>query len=158
MFLLLRYTVSILIGLSFFSASLEAKPPNKQKIEREFLKENALKPGITTTRSGLQYELLKKGEGTENPKWRYTISIHFQGTLIDGTVFESTLNRKQPVSMQLTGLIDGWTEGIKLMNVGDKYRFYIPSDLGYGSKKQGVIPPYSVLIFEIELFSIKGRK
>lgn len=155
----LSYKLPIFITLliTLIGPALQARPPSKRALERAFLEENANKPGIVTTKSGLQYLILKEGEGTEHPKYRNTIRIHFHGSLIDGTVFESTLNRAHPMTMRLENLIPGWTEGIKLMNVGDKYRFYIPSKLGYGSSKTGIIPAYSVLIFDIELFEIKKR-
>lgn len=112
---------------------------------------------MITTKSGLQYLVLKDGESTEHPKWKNTIWIHFHGTLIDGTVFESTLDRDRPMKIKFDKMISGWREGIKLMNPGDKYRFYIPSKLGYGSTRKGIIPAHSVLIFDIELFDIKKR-
>ncbi len=131
-----------------------ARNPSKRAIEREFLVANAAKPGIVTTKSGLQYEVLQEGAGTEFPNWRSTVSVHLKGSLIDGTVFENTLHREKPISTKIGKLIAGCREAIKLMNVGDKYRFYVPSKLGYGSSKQNDIPPYSVLVFEIELFEI----
>lgn len=142
--------------LATASTSL-ARAPSKRILERDFLEKNAAKPGIVTTKSGLQYEVLKEGDGSEFPKWRDTVSIHIKGTLIDGTVFEDTLHRDRPVSTKVEKLISGCKEAIKLMNVGDKFRFYVPSALGYGRYQQGDIPAYSVLIFEIELFGITRK-
>ncbi len=153
----IKHTLFILLLLALSGSALDARPPSKRALEKSYLAENAARPGIVTTKSGLQYLILKEGEGTEFPKRRNKISIHFHGSLLDGTVFESTLDHDQPMKIRLEGLISGWMEGIRLMNVGDKYRFYIPSKLGYGSSKQGIIPPYSVLVFEIELFEIEKR-
>ncbi|MBD5778902.1 FKBP-type peptidyl-prolyl cis-trans isomerase [Pelagicoccus sp. NFK12] len=133
------------------------RPSSKKAEEKAFLESNRAKPEIHSTKSGLQYQLLRKGEGSEFPNWRSTVSIHLKGSLIDGTVFENTLQRETPVSTKLDKLIPGCREAIKLMNVGDKYRFYVPSKLGYGRTQQGDIPPYSVLVFEIELYEIKRR-
>ncbi|MDQ8182670.1 FKBP-type peptidyl-prolyl cis-trans isomerase [Pelagicoccus sp. SDUM812005] len=137
--------------------SLHARPASKRALEKAFLESNANRPGVVTTKSGLQYEALQKGTGTEYPKRRDTVIVHLEGKLTDGTVFESTLHRPKPVEIPISKLVSGCREAIRLMNVGDKYRFYLPSKLGYGGSQQGDIPPYSVLIFEIELFEIVNR-
>ena len=119
----------------------------------QFLAENALKEGVKVTESGLQYEVLKMGKGPK-PTATSTVKVHYHGTLIDGTVFDSSVERGEPISFPLDGVIAGWTEGLQLMPVGSKFRFYIPQELGYGARNAGSIPPYSTLIFEVELLGI----
>ena len=120
----------------------------------KFLAENALKEGIHVTESGLQYEVLKMGRG-KKPAATDRVKVHYHGTLIDGTVFDSSVERGEPTSFGLNQVIAGWTEGLQLMPVGSKFRFYIPQELGYGSRNAGSIPPYSTLIFEVELLGIE---
>ena len=120
----------------------------------KFLAENALKEGVTTTESGLQYEVIKMGRG-KKPAATDKVKVHYHGTLIDGTVFDSSIERGEPTSFGLNQVIKGWTEGLQLMPVGSKFRFYIPQELGYGAQAAGSIPPYSTLIFEVELLSIE---
>jgi len=120
----------------------------------KFLTENALKEGVTTTESGLQYEVLKMGKG-KKPAATDRVKVHYHGTLIDGTVFDSSVDRGEPIVFGLNQVIKGWTEGVQLMPVGSKFRFYIPQELGYGAQQAGSIPPYSTLIFEVELLSIE---
>lgn len=119
-----------------------------------FLKENKGKQGIVTTPSGLQYEVLTKGESTESPCATDKVKVHYHGTLTNGNVFDSSVQRGEPISFPLNGVISGWTEGLQLMSIGDKFRFYIPSELAYGSRGQGSIPPHSVLVFDVELLGI----
>ena len=120
----------------------------------KFLAENALKEGVTTTESGLQYEVIKMGRG-KKPAATDKVKVHYHGTLIDGTVFDSSVERGEPTSFGLNQVIKGWTEGLQLMPVGSKFRFYIPQELGYGAQAAGSIPPYSTLIFDVELLSIE---
>ena len=120
----------------------------------KFLAENALKEGVTTTESGLQYEVIKMGKG-KKPAATDRVKVHYHGTLTDGTVFDSSVERGEPTSFGLNQVIKGWTEGLQLMPVGSKFRFYIPQELGYGAQSAGSIPPYSTLIFEVELLSIE---
>ena len=120
----------------------------------KFLAENALKEGIFTTESGLQYEVIKMGRG-KKPAATDKVKVHYHGTLIDGTVFDSSVDRGEPIVFGLNQVIKGWTEGVQLMPVGSKFRFYIPQELGYGSQAAGSIPPYSTLIFEVELLGIE---
>lgn len=123
---------------------------------QSFLSKNKLNPKVTTTASGLQYEVLYKGTSTISPKATDTVEVHYVGTLIDGTKFDSSYDRGETVSFPLNQVIKGWTEGLQLMNVGDKYRFYIPSELAYGKKGAGrVIGPNAVLIFDVELINVK---
>ena len=120
----------------------------------KFLAENALKEGVTTTESGLQYEVIKMGRG-KKPAATDKVKVHYHGTLIDGTVFDSSVDRGEPIVFGLNQVIKGWTEGVQLMPVGSKFRFYIPQELGYGAQNAGSIPPYSTLIFEVELLGIE---
>ena len=120
----------------------------------QFLAENKLKDGVKVTESGLQYEVLKQGNGRK-PSATDKVKVHYHGTLIDGTVFDSSVERGEPITFALSGVIAGWTEGLQLMPVGSKYRFYIPQELGYGERPAGQIPPYSTLIFEVELLGIE---
>ena len=108
---------------------------------------------MITTESGLQDEVIKEGKGPK-PTADSKVKVHYHGTLIDGTVFDSSVDRGEPIEFSLNQVIKGWTEGVQLMPVGSKYKFYIPQDLGYGSRAAGQIPPYSTLIFEVELLGI----
>ncbi len=127
--------------------------PNKRAGEL-FLKENAKKPGIITTASGLQYEVITKGNGAI-PTDANSVKVHYHGTLIDGTVFDSSIDRKEPVVFPVNQVIPGWTEALKLMPVGSKYKLYVPQGIAYGSADRGAIKPFSTLIFEVELISIE---
>ena len=127
--------------------------PNKIAGEK-FLEENAKKPGVITTASGLQYEIIKKGTG-KLPSDTSKVKVNYHGTLIDGTVFDSSVDRKEPVVFGVNQVIKGWTEALKLMPVGSKYKVYIPQQLAYGATAQGKIKPFSTLIFEVELISIE---
>jgi FKBP-type peptidyl-prolyl cis-trans isomerase len=121
----------------------------------QFLKENGGKPGIHTTASGLQYEVLREGTG-ERPAATDTVQVNYLGTLVDGSEFDNSYKRGQPASFPLNGVIKGWTEGLQLMPVGAKYRFYIPHQLAYGTADRGArIPGGSVLVFEVELLNVK---
>jgi FKBP-type peptidyl-prolyl cis-trans isomerase FkpA len=129
----------------------------KQNIETDnmsFLAENAKREEVKVTDSGLQYEVLEEADG-QKPKASDEVTVHYTGTLIDGTKFDSSVDRGEPATFPLSGVIPGWTEGLQLMSVGSKYKFYIPSELGYGPRGAGnVIPPNATLIFEVELLSI----
>jgi len=119
-----------------------------------FLAENGEKEGVITTESGLQYKVETLGSGP-NPSAMSTVEVHYEGTLLDGTVFDSSYDRGESISFPLNRVIPGWTEGVQLMPVGSTYIFYIPSDLAYGSRDSGPIPPNSTLIFKIELLGIE---
>ncbi|MBN2263865.1 MAG: FKBP-type peptidyl-prolyl cis-trans isomerase [Prolixibacteraceae bacterium] len=125
------------------------------KAGQKFLEENAKREGVTVTESGLQYEVIKEGEG-EKPTAASTVEVHYHGTTIDGKVFDSSVERGETIEFPLNGVIKGWTEGLQLMSVGSKYKLFIPSDLAYGERggAGGGIQPNSALIFEVELISI----
>lgn len=127
-----------------------------QQAGMSYLDENKARDGVMVTDSGLQYEVLTEGEGAK-PTADDTVSVHYVGTLMDGTEFDSSVARGEPASFPLKGVIPGWTEGLQLMNVGSKYRFVIPSDLAYGERGAGqAIGPGETLIFEVELLEIKS--
>lgn len=133
---------------------LKQKAEENAKAGKAFLQENAKKPGVKTTKSGLQYLVLKEGKG-KLPSANSNVRVHYEGRLIDGTVFDSSIARQQPVDFRTTQVITGWTEGLQLMKVGAKYRFFIPADLAYGQIGSGdIIEPNSTLIFDIELLEI----
>jgi len=120
----------------------------------QFLKDNSDRDEITVTGSGLQYEVIESGDG-ESPTADSTVKVHYHGTLIDGTVFDSSVNRGEPIEFNVGGVIPGWTEALQLMKVGDKWKLYIPYQLAYGANGAGgVIGPYQALIFEVELLGI----
>lgn len=121
----------------------------------EFLKENGVREGVKTTASGLQYEVLKDGDGPM-PKASDTVSVHYKGTLLDGTVFDSSYDRGEPATFQVGQLIPGWVEALPMMKAGSKWKLFIHPDLGYGDRDMGQITPGSLLIFEMELLEVKG--
>ena len=125
------------------------------KAGEAFLSENKSKAGVQTTESGLQYEVLEEGTGTEHPTKNSKVTVHYHGTLIDGTVFDSSVERGEPISFALKQVIKGWQEGLTYMVEGQKVRLFIPSQLAYGKGGSGPIPPSSTLIFDVELISIK---
>lgn len=140
-------------------AKQQAAAAEKGKVTKEagekFLAENGKREGVVTTKSGLQYEVLQEGTG-KSPKATDQVECHYEGTLIDGTKFDSSYDRGQSATFPLNGVIAGWTEGLQLMKEGAKYRFYIPYQLGYGSRGAGAsIPPYAALIFDVELIAVK---
>ena len=127
---------------------------NKSKGEK-FLADNKNKPGVKTTPSGLQYTVISEGTGPK-PTASSTVKVHYTGKLIDGTTFDSSVDRGEPIEFPLNGVIKGWTEGVQLMSKGSKYKFFIPSDLAYGDRGAGnAIGPNETLVFEVELFSVK---
>jgi FKBP-type peptidyl-prolyl cis-trans isomerase len=132
----------------------EKREAESRQTEIAFLAENSKKPGIIITGSGLQYEIISEGSGAK-PSYDRVVKAHYEGALVDGTVFDSSYARGEPSEFPLNGVIDGWTEGLQLMSIGSKYRFYIPSDMGYGPEgRPPQIPPFSTLIFEVELIDI----
>jgi len=150
-----RYTEdeAIQIIQAAYSAMLEKRSSEAMQKGIDFLVENGKKPGIITTSSGLQYEVIKEGTG-KKPSASDNVKVHYEGKLIDGDTFDSSYGG-DPIEFPLDQVISGWTEGVQLMSVGSKYKFYIPPELGYGAGGAGPIPPNSVLIFEVELLDIK---
>lgn len=142
--------------LGKFCQELEDKVAGEQKVAGErFLADNAKRPEVKTTASGLQYEVLETTLGLK-PKATDTVRVHYEGTLIDGTVFDSSYKRGESITFGLNQVIKGWTEGLQLMSIGSKYKLYIPYQLGYGAQGAGAsIPPYSALIFTVELLGIE---
>ncbi len=142
--------------LNQFFQELEAKVAGAAKADGEkFLAENAKREGVKVTASGLQYEILEPSLG-QKPKATDTVRVHYEGTLIDGTVFDSSYRRGESITFPLNGVIAGWTEGLQLMSIGSKYKFFIPYNLAYGERGAGQsIPPYAALIFTVELLGIE---
>ncbi|MBQ3717677.1 MAG: FKBP-type peptidyl-prolyl cis-trans isomerase [Paludibacteraceae bacterium] len=142
--------------LNSFFQELEAKVAGAAKADGEkFLAENAKREGVKVTASGLQYEILEPSLG-QKPKATDTVRVHYEGTLIDGTVFDSSYRRGESITFPLNGVIKGWTEGLQLMSIGSKYKFFIPYQLAYGERGAGQsIPPYAALIFTVELLGIE---
>ena len=135
----------------------EQTAANRERGE-EYLKSNAEKEGVQVTDSGLQYSVLTQGDG-EKPSASDKVTVHYRGTLIDGTEFDSSYSRGEPTSFRLDQVIPGWTEGVQLMNVGSKYRFVIPAELAYGERGAGgAIGPFETLIFEVELLEINPEE
>ncbi|MNR36347.1 FKBP-type 22 kDa peptidyl-prolyl cis-trans isomerase [compost metagenome] len=124
---------------------------------QEFLEQNGKRAGVQTTASGLQYEVLTAGTGVK-PVATDSVLVHYKGTLLNGKQFDSSYDRGEPISFPLNAVIAGWTEGVQLMPAGSKYKFYIPYNLAYGARGAGAdIPPYSTLIFEVELLKVNGK-
>jgi FKBP-type peptidyl-prolyl cis-trans isomerase FklB len=139
---------------AYFTELQEKKTKMAAKEGELFLAGNAKKEGIQVTASGLQYEVITAGDGAK-PLATDQVTVHYKGTLIDGKVFDSSYDRGQPATFGLNQVIAGWTEGVQLMSVGAKYKFYIPYALGYGERGAGAdIPPYAALVFEVELMKI----
>ena len=139
-------------------AKKQATMAEKGKVARDqgeaFLTENKKKEGVITLPSGLQYTIIKEGTGRK-PKATDKVKCHYEGTLIDGTLFDSSIRRGEPAVFPLNGVIKGWTEGLQLMSEGAKYRFFIPFNLAYGSTGAGsLIPPYAALVFDVELIEV----
>ena len=131
------------------------KAATNLKAGQEFLEKNKEKPGIVSLPSGLQYEVITQGDGPK-PTAQNKVTCHYHGTLIDGTVFDSSVKRGQPATFPLNAVIKGWTEGVQLMPLGSKWRFFIPPQLGYGDRQVSAqIGPNSTLIFEVELLGIQ---
>lgn len=138
----------------FFQELEEKVAGEAKKAGEEFLAANAKREGVKVTASGLQYEVLEATLG-QKPKATDTVKVHYEGALIDGTVFDSSYRRGEPISFGLNQVIKGWTEGLQLMSIGSKYKLYIPYQLGYGERGAGQsIPPYAALIFTVELLGI----
>ena len=138
----------------FFGKMAAKKQADAEKISANYLTENAAKAGVITTASGLQYEIIKSGNG-EKPTINDQVTVHYHGMLTDGTVFDSSVDRGQPAQFGVTQVIPGWVEALQLMSVGDKWKLTIPSELAYGERGAGgMIGPNSTLVFEVELLAI----
>jgi FKBP-type peptidyl-prolyl cis-trans isomerase FklB len=136
-------------------AKMKEESEKNKKEGEAFLEENKKKEGVQTTASGLEYKVIKEGDGPK-PKTTDIVTVNYRGTFINGKEFDSSYSRNEPATFPLNGVIKGWTEGLQLMTAGSKYMLYIPASLGYGEHGAGgVIPPNSTLIFEVELLSIK---
>jgi FKBP-type peptidyl-prolyl cis-trans isomerase FklB len=137
--------------------ALEAKYGENKAAGEKFLAENAKKEGVKTTESGLQYKVIKEGKGAI-PTETSTVKVHYKGTLVDGTEFDSSYNRNEPTSFRANQVIKGWTEALTMMPVGSKWELYIPQELAYGTRETGDIKPFSTLIFEVELLEVVQPK
>ena len=137
----------------YFNKKQDAKNQRLAIDSKIFLEQNKQKDGVMTTESGLQYLILSEGRGN-NPTLNDNVTVHYHGTLIDGTIFDSSVDRKQPATFPLNGVITGWQEALQMMSVGSKWKIFIPSELAYGESGTGAIGPNSTLIFEVELLSI----
>lgn len=141
----------------FLREQQEAAGKAAREAGENFLAENAKREGVKVTETGLQYEVLTPALGIK-PTPTDTVTCHYEGRLIDDTVFDSSYRRGEPASFPLQGVIRGWTEGLQLMSIGSKFRFFIPFDLAYGAQGAGgSIPPYAALIFDVELIGIEGK-
>lgn len=139
------------------SVALNTNSGNALEAGAAFLANNAKDPDVHTTPSGLQYKVVKEGTGPK-PTETDTVTVNYEGKLIDGTIFDSSYERGQPATFPLNGVIAGWTEGLQYMSVGSTYMFYIPSSLGYGAQANGdKLPANSTLIFKVDLLSIQGK-
>ena len=136
--------------------ALEAKYGENKAAGEKFLAENAKKEGVKTTESGLQYKVIKEGKGAI-PTETSTVKVHYKGTLVDGTEFDSSYSRNEPTSFRANQVIKGWTEALTMMPVGSKWELYIPQELAYGTRETGDIKPVSTLIFEVELLEIEKK-
>jgi len=157
----MKYVVLALLALAvFFYSKHSSKKRTEAAAEnlaqgQTFLIQNKDAEGVIETDSGLQYQILEQGTGSEHPTASSNVMVHYHGTLLDGTVFDSSVERDKAISFGLNQVIKGWTEGVQLMVIGDKFKFFIPSELGYGDRAAGKIEPGSLLIFEVTLLEIK---
>jgi len=147
--------ILIVIAFFYFKSTINSGAAEENiKLGADFLAENRGAEGVIETQSGLQYKVLTKGTGMQHPKASDKVKVHYHGTLLDGTVFDSSVDRGSPISFALNQVISGWTEGVQLMVVGEKTRFFIPSNLAYGNRSTGKIGAGSLLIFDVELIAI----
>ncbi|OHU85733.1 MULTISPECIES: FKBP-type peptidyl-prolyl cis-trans isomerase [Pseudoalteromonas] len=155
--IILLVVILVMAGLVYKQSKQQKQSAQYNRTAaKEFLEQNANKPNIKSTESGLQYEVLTEGSGQSHPTSSSKVKVHYHGTLLDGSVFDSSVLRDSPISFGLNQVIPGWTEGVQLMKEGDKFRFFISPDLGYGDRAAGKIEPGSLLIFEVELLAIES--
>tara|TARA_B110001450_G_C17524503_1_gene441972 strand:+ start:52 stop:525 length:474 start_codon:yes stop_codon:yes gene_type:complete len=153
-FFIFVVVIAIFIILIIRHNTNKAEAQKNLSVGAVFLASNSSDIGVVVTSSGLQYKVLNQGEGQIKPLVSSKVKVHYHGTLLDGTVFDSSVDRGQPISFSLKQVISGWTEGLQLMVVGDKYRFYIPANLAYGNRATGKVAAGSLLIFDVELLAI----
>ncbi|MCF2949285.1 FKBP-type peptidyl-prolyl cis-trans isomerase [Paraglaciecola aquimarina] len=154
-FIVLAVVVALVAFYFMRSVTNKKLAAENVALGNDFLVTNKANEGVVETASGLQYQVLTNGDGNGHPSASSTVKVHYHGLLIDGTVFDSSVDRGEPISFALNQVIKGWTEGVQLMRAGDKFKFFIPSELGYGTGAVGSIPPGSLLIFEVELLEIQ---
>lgn len=159
--MMINIILAVVIAIFCFLIFQNSKKAKQQaginaQIGADYLAANSKVEGVVETTSGLQYKVIHKSENENTPPPKSMVNVHYHGTLIDGTVFDSSVERKTPISFGLHQVIKGWTEGLQLMSPGDKYTLYVPHQLAYGEKRVGSIPPASVLIFEVELLAIES--
>ena len=143
------------IVTDYFKEMQEKGEQENKEAQNKFFAENLKKEGVKKTESGLQYEVEKEGEG-DSPKAESNVSVHYHGMFLDGKVFDSSVNRGEPVSFPVNGVIQGWQEALQMMKPGAKWKLYIPSDLAYGSRGAGnAIPPHTPLMFDVELLEVE---
>lgn len=154
-FIVLALIIGLAVVYFMRNSNNEKLAIENTAIGKDFLTNNKAIENVIETASGLQYQVLEKGDGTEHPTASSKVKVHYHGTLLDGSVFDSSVDRGAPISFGLNQVISGWTEGVQLMVVGDKFKFFIPSTLGYGNRAAGKIKPGSLLIFEVTLLEIQ---
>ncbi|MGR8981844.1 MAG: FKBP-type peptidyl-prolyl cis-trans isomerase [Gammaproteobacteria bacterium] len=151
---IISFVTVVLIGLTIWSLANATTPQESKALGKAFLAENAKKENVVTTASGLQYEVIQKGAGKVSPSATDSVTVDYKGTTIDGKEFDSSYSRGVPATFPLNQVIKGWTEGVQLMKEGDKFRFFIPSELAYDVHGAGPIGPNETLIFDVELIKI----
>ena len=154
-FIILIIIIAVIAAFFYYRSNTNNKDAvENNRLGAEFLVKNKSQQGVLETASGLQYKVLTQGKGTQHPIASDTVKVHYHGTLIDGKVFDSSVDRGQAISFALNQVIPGWTEGVQLMVIGDKTRFFIPAKLAYGNRSMGSIGAGSMLIFDVELLGI----
>ncbi|HEA18535.1 hypothetical protein LCGC14_2779760 [marine sediment metagenome] len=158
---MINIILAVIIAILCFFIFQNSKKVKQQalanaQIEADFLVANSKVEGVIETDSGLQYKVVSSSGSETKPSPTSMVNVHYHGTLLDGSVFDSSVERNSPISFGLNQVIKGWTEGLQLMSEGDKYTFYIPHQLAYGGKRVGSIPPASLLIFEVELLKVES--
>jgi len=154
-YVVLVIVIALVVFFFIRNSNNEKAAVKNNAIGKDFLAKNKIIEGVVETTSGLQYQILQQGDGAEHPAKSSKVKVHYHGTLLDGTVFDSSVDRGEPISFGLNQVISGWTEGVQLMVAGDKFKFFIPSKLGYGNSAAGKIAPGSLLIFEVTLLEIQ---